>query len=510
MWGLWGLNIVNLLSTYFDGLLPKQNLVGILFINGILAFIIHSASRGKRWARYAYCAAAALFLVTIVNLVRHGLLSPGQQFLTLAQGLAYLAVLWLLFRPSSARWFRKVEEVRQLFRPSRIVRALVYNFLGITSFISTRVLHDKLPWELPMFYGVDLHVLSAWIGVTYLPLSGVGFIFARWLHRRQQDQIQSKRNSRANEIAELLLARSHEMDPEPVPPYVLYLRPFATYLRFPVAKENRKFLDGFLYGRWFDFESWLGKVSREGSPSWNVYAIGGPGRGVGADKLSTCDEGWKQLFELLAMQAYAIVVCPFDRPGTRWEIDEIISSPELVSKAIFVLPPPRRLSRRHLAASWERTRQRLRDAFPAFPGYHSECVVFALRPTAFAVLELQRGQISLRRFKSIVLGTQASAEIEQLWKHAPNEIKAELPRLFRKMGLDTGTHRPGLVVTQPVRVTDDVFDTQEAQVALNWLVDACLVSLDRGSSASDPSALVRLHPAALTWSRAQAWLAGDQ
>jgi len=346
---------------------------------------------------------------------------------------------------------------------------------------------------------------------VYFPISMIGYYFARWLHKRQQDQIQSERNSRANELADLLLVIRDHTRVEPIPPYVLYLRPFATtgHLPFPFAREDRTISDYWLYGTKFDFESFLGKASREGLPSWNVYAIGGLGGGIGADKISARDDEWKELFGLLASQAYALAVCPFDRPGTRWEIDEIISNPELLGKTIFVLPPARRLWRRDLAASWEQTRQRLRDKVPAFPQYRRGCVVFALRPKDLAVLELQRGPLSIKLFKSVVLGMHASADIERLWNEAPKEVKAELPRLFRKMGtgLEAGMHHPGLVATQPVQGSDHMFITEKGQVALEWLVNNCLVLVD-GPYAISTSALLRLHPAVLTWSRAQAWLAG--
>jgi Asp-tRNA(Asn)/Glu-tRNA(Gln) amidotransferase A subunit family amidase len=209
--------------------------------------------------------------------------------------------------------------------------------------------------------------------------------------------------TQAAELTQLALAARDERLAGKLPPYVLYLRPFATTGRLPwrLAWEDRKTIEVFLYGGKFDFESLLGKSLRDGTPPLNVYAIGGSG-GIGADKLSIGNEEWKALFTILAKWAHALVLCPFDRPGTRWEIDEILKNPELLAKTIFVLPPARRLWGRDLQASWEQSRRRLRERIPEFPPYCPGPLVFALRPADFALVTLNTGPLSLARLRDIV------------------------------------------------------------------------------------------------------------
>jgi hypothetical protein len=393
--------------------------------------------------------------------------------------------------------------VRQLFLPSRTVRLLVYYMLvgvGLMPILQGFGILDYLIGPLPK-------VLIGLSALLSMPV-------ARWLHRRQQDRTQSERNSRASELGELLSALRDDQRAEPVPPYVLYLRSFATvgHLPFPLAKEDRTLSDNYLYGSTFDLESWLGKVAREGLPSWNVYAIGDLGGGVGADKIHASDEEWQRLFALLAARAQALVVCPMDRPGTRWEIDAIIASSDLLRKTVFAMPPPRRFGGGDVEALWEKTRTRLRDKVPAFPAFRSGCTLFALRPGDLAVLELHRGPVSLKRFKALVLGLCASSEIEALWREVPADIQAELRQLLGELANDPQvallTHTP--VVTPPVELGlvkyRELGLTPHADTrAFQWLVERGLVLFDESELwRGGPGTFVaRLHPALLAWTQAQ-------
>lgn len=127
-------------------------------------------------------------------------------------------------------------------------------------------------------------------------------------------------------------------------------------------------------------------------------------KGAGSD--------WKKIFALLAEQADASVICPFDTPGTQWEIDKLISSSKLLTKTIFVLPPIKRSLWKdnylYLSSAWERTRIRLYDKIPMFPSYLNGYTAFMVRPN-FSVVELHKGPLSISQFKSIVLGIRENS-----------------------------------------------------------------------------------------------------
>jgi hypothetical protein len=386
MWALWANVAVSI------WLVGTASIAPVLTVYlAAQAVFIYYVSQGAWWARIAYCV--GVILPTAIILI-HSIVTAqesGDEFLPIAILTLYMTAMWLLFSPSASSWFRKTGPIHQLFAPTRIVRALTYYWIISIAFIGVfGFLAQWFGWQDFLWYD--------WISVVNFPIFVFAIVFSRWLHRRQQDSLQSERNTQAAELTQLALAARDERLAGKLPPYVLYLRPFATTGRLPwrLAWEDRKTIEVFLYGGKFDFESLLGKSLRDGTPPLNVYAIGGSG-GIGADKLSIGNEEWKALFTILAKWAHALVLCPFDRPGTRWEIDEILKNPELLAKTIFVLPPARRLWGRDLQASWEQSRRRLRERIPEFPPYRPGPLVFALRPADFALVTLNTGPLSLAR-----------------------------------------------------------------------------------------------------------------
>ena len=89
-----------------------------------------------------------------------------------------------------------------------------------------------------------------------------------------------------------------------------------------------------------DFERVLAEAAEKGLP---LVALGRPGEQIGAGRIMTSEERWKEDIELLATAALVIFLFPSTRPGTLWETDWLMQH-AMIKKTIFVMPPMRKKS----------------------------------------------------------------------------------------------------------------------------------------------------------------------
>lgn len=184
------------------------------------------------------------------------------------------------------------------------------------------------------------------------------------LNRIELAWLQKYRDHRANRIfnAELTV------------PFALYLRPFAVTDRLGFYGISAK------WGG-VDLEALLAHSCR----SWGeLLALGQPGEAIGAGRIVSSDEDWKNKFHLLAERAKIIIVIPAINEGTFFEIAWLKSN-RLLRKTIFVMPPKTllRMSERaqlaftpnydrtakDYAKNWEDVRARAEDIGLRFPPY---------------------------------------------------------------------------------------------------------------------------------------------
>lgn len=125
---------------------------------------------------------------------------------------------------------------------------------------------------------------------------------------------------------------------------VLFLRPFTVDRKY-VVRNPRK--DGFWSAIFFFYKMVLPNDSSLDDAigyhlrGTTLLAIGDEDAGIGATRYETDDGEWQGDFLALAAGASAIIVVPSLNAGTRWEIEQICSRVELLTKSIFVLTPPR-------------------------------------------------------------------------------------------------------------------------------------------------------------------------
>jgi signal peptidase I len=185
-------------------------------------------------------------------------------------------------------------------RPSRAAK-LVTGFAGIAFFLGT---NDSV---------------IGWLGLAI----GVATIL---IYRSVRRQHQQSLNAAA---ATSISARD----------FVLYLRPFFTSRLLPVRCRLPSLFERWIVGRFWDLELAL-SLALEGKKL--LVAVGDKSGSLGAAKLMSSDEAWQDLVLRLMRDSSAIVLVPFARPGTLWEVAQIFATGELLQKTVLIMPPTTR------------------------------------------------------------------------------------------------------------------------------------------------------------------------
>lgn len=178
--------------------------------------------------------------------------------------------------------------------------------------------------------------LSVYIGLAYDRYHRV----ERW----EQFRVQRRRDARAAGI--LAAARSGGDGLR----YSLWLRPFLSTGRIRIIAKSRyvklKHEDeskGGYHIYFGDFETVLAEAVEPIAP---LVALGDDGEQVGAGRVKVGETEWQDTFVLLASRAHSIFLMPSLRPGTQWELNYTLNTPEVLRKCVFVLPPDYRLQGR--------------------------------------------------------------------------------------------------------------------------------------------------------------------
>jgi signal peptidase I len=175
--------------------------------------------------------------------------------------------------------------------------------------------------------------------------------------------------------------------------FALYLRPFVTSRSLPVPCRASLAIDRWLFGRRWDLEL---AISLSVPFVQHVVAIGQMRRSFGAAKIITTDDKWQTLVRGLAEKARVIFAVPFDRPGTTWEVLQVVRDPALRYKTVFIMPPTswaRRLFgwilfwRHSHARDWERSQKTLASHGVALPNYTARGALMIRDESAFNLFE---------------------------------------------------------------------------------------------------------------------------
>ena len=113
MWLLWALGVSFLGFNIYMAVklgLPATTFLVVMYLVVVvlLALLIHAVSVGRNWARVIYTVVAvAAVLVLGLSLLRAAQTPLLRILLSVGFIAVYGTILWLLYRPESAPWFRK-------------------------------------------------------------------------------------------------------------------------------------------------------------------------------------------------------------------------------------------------------------------------------------------------------------------------------------------------------------------------------------------------------------------
>jgi hypothetical protein len=135
---------------------------------------------------------------------------------------------------------------------------------------------------------------------------------------------------RRNQLTADLVGRLRDGDE--VEPCVLYLRPFAVTNRLPASYQSRLRRKAPVH---LDLEILLERSLRN---QRSFVALGRSAEmGEGAARVTTGDDDWRDIVQLLARQATFVAMVPLSRPGTMWEL-QWLAEQDLLGKTLFIMP----------------------------------------------------------------------------------------------------------------------------------------------------------------------------
>jgi hypothetical protein len=212
------------------------------------------------------------------------------------------------------------------------------------------------------------------IDVTVIA-SAVLLLLGKTLTVLAQRYEQRRRDRRAATLVSRLLEMP---DSASVPPYVVYLRPFATTGRLAVANPKPRWLpllpSYFAHEATLEFETVLSEALQ---PDLSLVALGRPGEHVGAGRVAVTDDDWKQAFQRLVRRARWIVMIPSHEGETGWEVRQLVAQ-EYLGKTVFLMPPTLRPGGVDIAAHWSEARARLAPDGVHLPAYTGAGQLFRL------------------------------------------------------------------------------------------------------------------------------------
>jgi signal peptidase I len=202
-------------------------------------------------------------------------------------------------------------------------------------------------------------------------------------------------------------------------PFVLFLRPFRTPGRLASRTRVRGYVDRLLMGEFWDVELAISYAIRRRA---RAVAIGDPGHSIGALKVTSSDETWKDKFAALGADAAAIVMIPATSASVRWEVGYLLGNARLLAKTLFVMPPrPYRVTRwpelligRGPGRFWNAARKTFKASGIELPAYKSGGLLFTLGADGRVTSEIDPAGFAEDRICAAVLDRAPDRPLPQV------------------------------------------------------------------------------------------------
>lgn len=186
------------------------------------------------------------------------------------------------------------------------------------------------------------------VSVFFLPPVVMGFIaLFGWREERMREQ--EERDREAQRVADEIERQvsSEDVSAANIPPFALYLRPFAIENAIRKRGNEIGIVPTLLVGK-MGFDHYLQPYfSSLGMPLISIVPTYAP---LGAGHLFTSDSSWRDRFRMLAPRAKTIVVVPGIQPGIVAEIRWLMVS-GLLGNAVFFKP------KGYPKAEWEKMKR---------------------------------------------------------------------------------------------------------------------------------------------------------
>lgn len=228
----------------------------------------------------------------------------------------------------------------------------------------------------PMEWVIPPIVVSGIVALVLIMITGaVGRLFEQ-RHKRSNQQKRDRR-------AQLILEQARQGRASD---YSLYLRSFSTTGQMPAEDTSVNVQPGFdpRYpdSQFVDLETVFAEVLEFDAP---VVALGKPEEQIGAGRVKTDDDRWKDDLEVLADNALLLLVLPSPGSSLQWEI-EWVNHHNYLKKSMFIMPPKKAWFLSLPGASkgipWEKIWQalcvRLDEKGIELPPYEKEGMIFFL------------------------------------------------------------------------------------------------------------------------------------
>lgn len=109
-----------------------------------------------------------------------------------------------------------------------------------------------------------------------------------------------------------------------------------------------------------------------------VVALGKPGETRGVGRILVDDVSWQSVASKLMGRALLLICVPSSRPGTRWELKEIIET-HYLRKTVFVMPPDELLwGWKEIRDDWVLVSQQMASYGIAIPQYDNDGLLFSV------------------------------------------------------------------------------------------------------------------------------------
>jgi len=119
-----------------------------------------------------------------------------------------------------------------------------------------------------------------------------------------------------------------------------------------------------------------------------VVALGKPGETFGVGRILVDEDSWQKAASELMRRASLLICLPSSRPGSQWEMNQIILN-HYFSKTVFIMPPdPWSFKRwKQLKEDWDLLKQQMVSHDITIPEYRADGLFFSIDPRGRCITE---------------------------------------------------------------------------------------------------------------------------